>query len=105
MYLELKAPNNIISEELLLKDSIPCYCRIGENINLEFKDVFSENCVGVISEPDWNLINEKISPFVGGPYYFVGHCQVSLTQEKSSLFKINQMKVFCTVTGWQNLYD
>ncbi|WP_141261634.1 hypothetical protein [Komagataeibacter diospyri] len=100
MKLRISFPDNFISEMTIDQKFVPCLCKISRDFEIEFRAPLQE-VVGIVSEWDIELINERAPAGMGGKYTYYADGEISIERISDDMYRILDLKMFYPASGWR----
>lgn len=99
MKLNIDFPNNRITDELLMQERIPCFCKISTDFEISFSDTVPESS-GLVSAWDRRELELRAIAGAGGRYTHFANGLITLRKVGEGVYKILDLEMFCTGYGW-----
>lgn len=99
MKLNIDFPENMITDDLLLQERIPCLCKISKEFEISFSDTVPESS-GVVSEWDRKELELRAIAGGGGKYTHYANSLITLQKIEGNVYKIIGLEMFYTIFGW-----
>ncbi len=92
-------PDNLYTSRLLKFKKIPCFCRVGDEFEVEFTDPLVP-IVGKVTDWDDAKVNLSVPTMVGGRYSQYGHSLITMTKIGEDRYSIDELSIFSRALGW-----
>ncbi len=99
MKLNIKFPNNLITDNLLKQKRIPCFCKISGEFEISFSETVPESS-GIVSDWDRKELELRAVAGAGGQYTHYAHGLITLEKAETDTYKIIDLEMFYTNFGW-----
>ncbi len=94
---------NLLAESLLEQRLIPCTYKVEEDkMLLEFSGPLPQLEIDAFEFTE-SVLDEVVSPYVGGKYSYLGHAVVSFGKNDNGEHFLDEMSVFSEFSGWHKL--
>ncbi len=99
MKLNIDFPNNMITDELLMQERIPCFCKISTDFEISFSDTVPESS-GLVSAWDRRELELRAIAGAGGRYTPFANGLITLRKVGEGVYKILDLEMFYKSYGW-----
>ena len=99
MKLNINFPDNLITDELLRQERIPCMCKISKEFEISFSDTIPESS-GIVSEWDRKELELRAVASAGGKYTHYAFGLITLKEIGLGVYKIIDLEMFYRNFGW-----
>ncbi|WP_339493071.1 hypothetical protein [Pseudomonas sp. EA_15y_Pfl2_R67] len=99
MKLNIDFPKNMITDELLRQERIPCFCKVSKKFEISFSDTVPESS-GVVSGWDRRELELRAVAGAGGRYTHFANGLITLQKVDEGVYKILDLEIFYRSYGW-----
>lgn len=99
MKLNIDFPDNMITDDLLKQQRIPCFCKVSTQFEIFFSDTFPESS-GVVSDWDRREFELRAIAGAGGHYTHFANGLITLNKVGDGVFEIVDFEIFYRTFGW-----
>jgi hypothetical protein len=99
MMLRIKFPENLITEQLVVQEDIPCLCRVSKEFEVVFEDPLPE-VTGVVAGWDRKMLEQRAPAGAGGRYTHYVPGRITLRKVEGDEFVIVSLSFFYCSFGW-----
>ncbi|MEO4013370.1 hypothetical protein [Pseudomonas rossensis] len=102
MKLNIDFPKNLITDDLLRQERIPCLCKISKEFEISFSDTIPESS-GVVSEWDRKELELRAVASTGGQYSHYACGLITFKEVSVGVYKIIDLEMFYRSFGWRTI--
>lgn len=99
MKLKIDFPKNMITDNLLRQERIPCLCKIARDFEICFSDTVP-NSSGVVLEWDRGELELRAPAGAGGKYTHYSNGLITLGLNNDDFYEIVDLDMFYDNLGW-----
>jgi len=99
MKISVSFPKNLITDDLLSQERIPCRCRISKDFEIMFFDS-TPQVSGVVTDWDRDELELRAMPSVGGQFTHNSCSLITLRASGPDVYEIVHLEMFHRSFGW-----
>ncbi|WP_095120370.1 hypothetical protein [Pseudomonas sp. Irchel s3f10] len=99
MKLNIHFPDNLISDDLLRQQRIPCLCKVSTQFEISFSDTVPESS-GIVSGWSRDELERRAVAGAGGQYTHYANGLITLSKISEGLYQIVDLEMFYRSFGW-----
>ncbi|MCX2546627.1 hypothetical protein [Pseudomonas sp. COW5] len=99
MNLIIDFPENMITDELLKHERIPCICMVSNKFEISFSVTVPES-TGLVSGWDRTELDLRAVAGAGGQYTHYAQSLITLEKVDDGVYKIIDLEMFNRLFGW-----
>ncbi|WP_123533462.1 hypothetical protein [Pseudomonas fluorescens] len=99
MKLNISFPANLITDDLLKQQRIPCLCKVSTQFEISFSDTVPESS-GVVTGWNRQELELRAVAGAGGPYTHYANSLITLRKIGQDLYEIIDLEMFYRSFGW-----
>ncbi|RIJ08330.1 hypothetical protein DXT77_21425 [Pseudomonas sp. 91RF] len=99
MNLNIDFPDNLITDELLVRKRIPCFCKVSTDFEISFSVTVPESS-GLVFGWDREELERRAVAGGGGRYTHFSNGLITLEGVGKGVYKIIDLEMFDTSFGW-----
>ena len=93
MKLHIHFPDNLISDDLLRQQRIPCLCKVSTQFEISFSDTVPE-ASGIVSGWSRDELERRAIAGAGGQYTHYANSLITLSNISEGLYQIIDLEMF-----------
>ena len=99
MKIHISFPKNIITEDLLSQDKIPCLCKVSREFEIFFFDS-NPQVSGVVADWDRGELELRAVPSVGGQFTHNACSLITIKPIEPDVYEVVHLEMFNRSFGW-----
>ncbi|MBX9409448.1 hypothetical protein K5E40_27705 [Pseudomonas baetica] len=103
MKLHIHFPDNLISDDLLRQQRIPCLCKVSKQFEISFSDTVPESS-GIVSGWSREELERRAVAGAGGQYTHYANSLITLSKISEGLYQIIDLEMFYRSFGWCTVF-
>ena len=99
MKLNIKFPDNLVTDDLLRQQRIPCLCKISTRFEISFSVTIPES-TGLVFDWSREELELRAVAGAGGQYTHYANSLITLSKIGQDLYEIIDLEMFYRSFGW-----